>query len=132
MSHPKQDTSTLQPIRFYSDDELDELEQRDPVMAYKIAHAQAMAERAPSRKTGPGEDAGPPNPAQVREAVEVVRRILNRDGGDIELVDIQDRVVHVRMKGACVGCPNSVLDLQNVVTRIVGAVPGVDEVRNLF
>lgn len=132
MSHSKQGKVPLQPIRFYTEEELDALEQSDPVAAYKIARAQAMAERGPHKKTGSDEDAGPPDPAQVAEAVDAVRRILNRDGGDIELVDIRDRVVHVRMKGACVGCPNSVLDLQNVVARIIGAVPGVDAVRNVF
>ncbi|MGE4530090.1 MAG: NifU family protein [Acidithiobacillus sp.] len=64
--------------------------------------------------------------------MQTVRHILNRDGGDIELVDIIDRDVRVRMKGACAGCPNSVIDLKQVVERIVGAVAGVVSVSNTF
>lgn len=120
----------LEPIRFYTEEELDELEKTDPDKAYRIARAQAMAARG--RKPPAAEHAGPPDPGEVREAVEDVRAILNRDGGDIELVDIEGSVVRVRMKGACAGCPNSVIDLKNVVERIVGAVPGVTEVRNVF
>jgi Fe-S cluster biogenesis protein NfuA len=73
-----------------------------------------------------------PEPAAVAEAVQTVRHILNRDGGDIELVEIIERDVRVRMKGACAGCPNAVIDLKQVVERIVGAVPGVVSVSNTF
>lgn len=117
-----------EPVRFYTEQELDELEQTDPERAYRIARAQAMAARAAPRAV----PSGPPDPEQVREAVQGVRAILNRDGGDIELVGIEGSVVRVRMKGACAGCPHSVIDLRNVVQKIVGAVPGVTEVRNVF
>jgi Fe-S cluster biogenesis protein NfuA len=127
---PSRDKSHIEPIRFYTEEELDELEAVDPDKAYRIARAQAMAER--KRGAGPREVSGSPDPQKVREAVEDVRQILARDGGDIELVDIQGSVVRVRMKGACVGCPNSVLDLKNVVEKIVTAVPGVAEVHNVF
>lgn len=119
-----------EPIRFYTEEELDELEKTDPDKAYRIARAQAMATRG--RRRPAVAHAGPPDPESVREAVEDVRAILSRDGGDIELVDIEGSIVRVRMKGACAGCPNSVIDLRNVVEKIVGAVPGVSEVRNVF
>lgn len=118
------------PIRFFTEEELDRLELTDPERAYRIARAQAMAAR--QRPPVSTADAGPPDPAKVREAVEDVRHILMRDGGDIELVAIEGSVVRVRMKGACVGCPNSVLDLQNVVEKIVRGVPGVSAVVNTF
>ena len=120
------------PIRFYSEDELDALEAEDPLAAAKIAHAQAMAERGLDRQKryGPGDPR--PDPAAVAEAVQTVRHILHRDGGDIELVEIVERDVRVRMKGACAGCPNAVIDLKQVVERIVGAVPGVVSVSNTF
>ena len=121
-----------QPIRLYSEEELDELEAVDPLAAAKIAHAQAMAERHLGRKQQYGPADPLPDPAAVAEAVQAVRRILNRDGGDIELVEIYERDVRVRMKGACAGCPNAVLDLRQVVERIVGAVPGVVSVSNTF
>ena len=120
------------PIHFYSEEELDLLEESDPVAAAKIAHAQAMAQRLIGRKRSfaPGDPL--PDPDAVAEAVAAVRRILNRDGGDIELVTIVERDVRVRMKGACAGCPNAVIDLQQVVEKIVGAVAGVTSVSNTF
>ncbi len=43
----------------------------------------------------------------MREKVEAVlnqvRPFLQRDGGDVELVDVEDGVVKVRLKGACHG-----------------------------
>ncbi|AWP22633.1 NifU family protein [Acidiferrobacter sp. SPIII_3] len=120
-----------QAIRFYTEEELDALEGTDPDMAYRIARAQAIAAR---ERRGPALDAGagPPDRAAVEHAIEDVRRILQRDGGDIELVDIVDTTVRVRMKGACAGCPNSVLDLRNVVEKVVCTVPGVSAVVNTF
>ncbi|OCX68589.1 hypothetical protein A6M23_17730 [Acidithiobacillus thiooxidans] len=120
------------PIRFYSEEELDALEEQDPLAAAKIAHAQAMAARGLDRQKRYGPDDPLPDPKAVAEAVHTVRRILMRDGGDIELVDIIQRDVRVRMKGACAGCPNAVIDLKQVVERIVGAVPGVVSVSNTF
>ncbi|MHB8257857.1 MAG: NifU family protein [Acidiferrobacterales bacterium] len=121
------------PIRFFTEEELDALEQVDPDRAYRIARAQAMAERSRAQPAASVVSADAvPDAAKVREAVEDVRQILMRDGGDIELVDIRGSTVRVRMKGACAGCPNSVLDLKNVVEKVVLAVPGVISVENTF
>ena len=43
--------------------------------------------------------------AEVEEAVTEIRPWLQADGGDIELVAVEDDVVKVRLKGACAGCP---------------------------
>lgn len=126
MSKPNQ-THTL---KFYTEEELDALEESDPDSAYRIARAQAIAARAEGAQ--PIVHDGPPDRASVERAIEDVRRILQRDGGDIELVGIDGSVVRVRMKGACAGCPNSVLDLRNVVEKVVRAVPGVSAVTNAF
>ncbi len=41
---------------------------------------------------------------KVKEALEKVRPFLQRDGGDVELVDVDDNgVVKVKLKGACGG-----------------------------
>ncbi|MHB8454501.1 MAG: NifU family protein [Acidiferrobacterales bacterium] len=126
------DDHPIAPVRFFTDEELDALEQVDPDWAFRIARAQAMAARAgtpPSANQTTGEA---PDTHRVKEAVEDVRQILMRDGGDIELVEIKSSIVRVRMKGACVGCPNSVLDLKNVVEKVILAVPGVTRVENTF
>lgn len=49
---------------------------------------------------------------KVEKALEEMRPQLQADGGDIELVDVKDGVVKVKMKGACVGCPMSTMTLQ--------------------
>lgn len=120
------------PVRFYTEDELDALERHDPDKAYRIARAQALAARALNAVPRSGTELPPPDLQRVQQAIEDVRHILTRDGGDIELVDIEGSVVRVRMKGACVGCPNSVLDLKNIVERVLRGVPGVTAVRNTF
>ncbi len=54
---------------------------------------------------------------RVEEAIEKIRPFLQRDGGDIELVDIVEGVVKVRLKGACSGCPMSQMTLREGVGR---------------
>jgi Fe-S cluster biogenesis protein NfuA len=54
---------------------------------------------------------------KVEKAIEKIRPFLQRDGGDIELVEITDGVVKVRLKGACMGCPMSQITLQEGVGR---------------
>jgi Fe-S cluster biogenesis protein NfuA len=49
---------------------------------------------------------------QVRAAIEEVRPNLQADGGDVELVDVKDGVVMVRLKGACAGCPMSTMTVK--------------------
>lgn len=51
--------------------------------------------------------------SKVKETLEEIRPKLQADGGDIELVDIQDDgTVNVRLKGSCAGCPFSVQTLK--------------------
>ena len=45
-------------------------------------------------------------------AINKVRVSLQADGGDIELVDVVDGIVKVRLKGACAGCPMSQMTLK--------------------
>ena len=49
---------------------------------------------------------------RVEKALEELRPQLQADGGDIELLVIENGVVKVRMKGACAGCPMSTMTLQ--------------------
>ena len=50
--------------------------------------------------------------AKVRETIDKVRRFLQADGGDLELVKIEGRDVHVRLQGACKGCPGAAYTLK--------------------
>lgn len=58
---------------------------------------------------------------------EEIRPSLKKDGGDIELMDIEGTNVIVALRGACVGCPSSQLTLKNLVEqRLREAVdPGI-------
>lgn len=70
---------------------------------------------------------------QVEKALEKIRPALQRDGGDIELVDItEDGVVQVRLTGACGGCPMSQMTLKMGVEKALKEeVPGVTRVDSL-
>jgi len=56
---------------------------------------------------------------QVQQVLEKIRPSLKADGGDVELVDIEDGVVKVRLQGACAGCPMSQMTLKNGIERIL-------------
>jgi Fe-S cluster biogenesis protein NfuA len=121
----------LDDTRWYSEAELDELDERDPLLAARIAQRQARLEKLrPYQASG---EAPPLTEAALIQVLEEARAILLRDGGDLELVEISGTVVRVRLKGACVGCPNSMLDLKNVVEKIVRRTfPQVTEVKNTY
>ena len=59
----------------------------------------------------------------MREKVEValshIRPALQADGGDVELLDVKEGIVSVRLTGACGGCPMSMVTLRNGIERIL-------------
>jgi Fe-S cluster biogenesis protein NfuA len=62
----------------------------------------------------------------VEKALQKIRPSLQADGGDIELIDIQDGVVKVKLTGACGGCPMSQMTLKMGVERVLKeAIPEV-------
>ncbi|MGQ9485818.1 MAG: NifU family protein [Desulfosoma sp.] len=66
---------------------------------------------------------------QIEKALAKIRPMLQRDGGDVELVDVEGSVVKIRLTGACHGCPMSQMTLKAGVERIVRQeVPAVTEV----
>jgi Fe-S cluster biogenesis protein NfuA len=56
---------------------------------------------------------------KVQAVLDNIRPSLRADGGDVELVDVKDGVVSVRLKGACAGCPMSTMTLKNGIERIL-------------
>lgn len=56
---------------------------------------------------------------KVQEALDKIRPNLQADGGDVELIDIQEGVVTVRLQGACAGCPMSQMTLKNGIERFL-------------
>jgi Fe-S cluster biogenesis protein NfuA len=66
---------------------------------------------------------------KVKKALENIRLTLQADGGDIELVSVEDGVVKVRLTGACGGCPMSQMTMAMGVERAIKKeVPEVKKV----
>ena len=69
---------------------------------------------------------------KVETALEKIRPMLQADGGDIELVEIDGGVVKVRLKGACAGCPMSQMTIKNGVERLLKEqIPEVTSVESV-
>ena len=66
---------------------------------------------------------------KVEAALEQIRPALLADGGDVQLVDVNEGVVKVRLTGACVGCPMAPMTLRHGIERVLKEeVPEVKEV----
>ena len=66
---------------------------------------------------------------KVLDALESIRPFLNKDGGDIELVDIKDHKVYVKLQGNCNGCPMSFSTMKlGVETTVKQFAPEILEV----
>lgn len=63
---------------------------------------------------------------RVKAALDEVRPALQMDGGDVELVGVDDGVVRVRLLGACGGCPMATMTLVGFVEeRVKQRVPEI-------
>ncbi|WP_430732312.1 NifU family protein [Aeribacillus pallidus] len=70
---------------------------------------------------------------QVQEVLDKLRPFLLRDGGDCELVDVEDGIVKLRLLGACGSCPSSTITLKAGIERaLLEEVPGIVEVEQVF
>jgi Fe-S cluster biogenesis protein NfuA len=66
---------------------------------------------------------------KVEAALAKIRPALQADGGDVELVGVEDGVVRVSLRGACAGCPMSTMTLKQGIERILKEeIPEVKEV----
>ncbi|HMA77262.1 MAG TPA: NifU family protein [Candidatus Krumholzibacteriaceae bacterium] len=69
---------------------------------------------------------------KVEKIIEQIRPNLQADGGDIELVGIEDSVVKVRLKGACAGCPMSQITLAMGVEKVLKEnIPEIKKVESV-
>jgi Fe-S cluster biogenesis protein NfuA len=70
---------------------------------------------------------------EVIDVLDKLRPFLQRDGGDVELVDIEDGVVKLRLMGACGSCPSSTITLKAGIERaLLEEVEGIEEVIQVF
>lgn len=70
--------------------------------------------------------------AKVAEVLEQVRPNLQADGGDVELIDVVDGIVKVKLQGACHGCPMAAMTLQMGIERVIKSqIPEITSVENV-
>lgn len=57
---------------------------------------------------------------KVSKVIDEIRPMLQADGGDVELVAVEDSgVVKLRLQGACAGCPGAQMTLKNGIERML-------------
>ena len=56
---------------------------------------------------------------KVEAAIDKIRPMLQADGGDVELISVEDGIVKVRLQGACAGCPMSQMTLKNGIEKLL-------------
>jgi Fe-S cluster biogenesis protein NfuA len=67
---------------------------------------------------------------KVEQVLDKVRVSLKAEGGDIELLDVRNDVVYVKLKGACGTCPMSMLTMKSLVeTSIMNEIPEIKAVQ---
>jgi len=67
---------------------------------------------------------------RVEEVLDLIRPMLQADGGDVELVDVSENgIVSVKLTGACGSCPMSTMTLKMGIERnLMEQIPEVKEV----
>ena len=66
---------------------------------------------------------------KVEKALNDIRPTLQADGGNVELVDVENDIVKVKLTGACAGCPMSQMTLKHGVEQLVKrSVPEISRV----
>jgi Fe-S cluster biogenesis protein NfuA len=67
---------------------------------------------------------------KVEKALDKIRPALIADGGNVELVEVEDGIVKVKLTGACGGCPMSQMTLKMGIERILKQeLPEIKEVQ---
>ncbi len=56
---------------------------------------------------------------KIEAVLTQVRPALQADGGDVELVDVSEGIVKLKLKGACAGCPMA------TITLLTSTVPAI-------
>lgn len=66
---------------------------------------------------------------RVEEVIQQLRPALQMDGGDMELVGLEENTVKLRLTGACAGCPMSTMTLKmGIEARLKQVIPEIKEV----
>ena len=66
---------------------------------------------------------------RVEEILDKIRPVLVRDGGGVELVNVNNGTVEVKLTGACNGCPMATMTIKTVIEKLLKQeIPEVKEV----
>jgi Fe-S cluster biogenesis protein NfuA len=66
---------------------------------------------------------------EVEKVLAEIRPFIQADGGDVQLVDVENGVVKLHLMGACHGCPSALMTLHmGIERRLRAMVPGVERV----
>ncbi|MDY6844687.1 MAG: NifU family protein [Thermodesulfobacteriota bacterium] len=69
---------------------------------------------------------------KVEEVLGEIRKGLQMDGGDVELLEVEDGIVKVKLLGACQGCPMSQMTLKmGIEQKLKEAIPEVKRVEEV-
>lgn len=70
---------------------------------------------------------------RINEVLDKLRPYIQRDGGDVELVEVKDGIVYVRLLGACGSCPSSTITLKAGIERaLTEEIAEVKEVQQVL
>lgn len=56
---------------------------------------------------------------QIRARLEELRGFLQADGGDMEIISIENKIVTLKLRGACGSCPHAQMTLKDGIERIL-------------
>jgi Fe-S cluster biogenesis protein NfuA len=56
---------------------------------------------------------------KIKTRLESLRAMLQADGGDMELVEIDGKIVRLRLTGACGGCPHATMTIKQGIERVL-------------
>lgn len=69
---------------------------------------------------------------EVEKVLDKIRPALQADGGDVELVDVEEGVVKVRLTGACHGCPMAAMTLKGGIEALLKEeIPSIQRVESV-
>ncbi|MFX1293606.1 MAG: NifU family protein [Promethearchaeota archaeon] len=69
---------------------------------------------------------------EVSQVLEEIRPSLQADGGDVELIDIENDIVKLKLVGHCAGCPMSTMTLRNGIERLLKQkIPSIKGVQSV-
>ncbi len=69
---------------------------------------------------------------KVQAVIAKIRPMLQNDGGDVELIDVIDGIVKVRLQGACAGCPGAQMTLKmGIEKQLKESIPEVVSVESV-